>query len=100
MTSYDEQISKNLEAIDQLHQGYDELAEALEVINKSSNKTYGLSLRFVPKRGIYFIEGGWIKPLEALPSIDDIDEFEFINKHGEELKLKITYKGGEVFILD
>ncbi|PRX21130.1 hypothetical protein BX659_13324 [Orenia metallireducens] len=100
MNSYDEQISQSLEAIDQLHQGYNDLAKALEIINKSSNKTYGLSLRFVPKKGIYFIEEGWLKPLDSLPSIDDIIELKFIDKVEEKIKLKITYKSGEVFIID
>jgi hypothetical protein len=100
MSSYDEQISQNLEAIDQLHQEYNDLAEALQVINKTSSKTYGISLRFVPKKGIYSIENGWVKPLDSLPSIDDIIELKFIDKVAEDRKLKITYKNGEVFIID
>ncbi|AGB40287.1 hypothetical protein Halha_0276 [Halobacteroides halobius DSM 5150] len=95
MISYDEQITKNLKEINKIHEDYKQLASALKVVNKTSDKTYGLSVGFLPKKGIYCIKDGWVKLLDSGDnSIDDIEKFELIDRKDGKM-LKITYKNSE-----
>ncbi|GAB6099911.1 hypothetical protein JCM16358_17900 [Halanaerocella petrolearia] len=107
MVDYDEQISKNIEEVDKIHQEYKELAAALNIISKTSNRNYGVSIRLSPKRGIYCIEDGWIKPLDLVyeeakgTCIDDIKGLKLIDKvEGKGKNLKIIYENGTVLIID
>ena len=90
MSDYDQQISENIKELDKKHQQLADLAKALVLISKNSDRTYGLSTGFKPQRGIYYIEEGKIKPLtEIYPeakscSLDKIKDFELIASEKKE----------------
>ncbi len=111
MISYDEEITENIKRIDEIYREYEKLANALDVINKTSDKTYGISLGFKPKKGIYYIEDGVVKMLSSLYeeefegnsylSIDSIRDLEFIDKEfNSKRRLRITFNDGRSLIVD
>jgi hypothetical protein len=108
MLDYDQQISENIAQIEQKHEQYNKLAVALDKLNQFSNRTYGLSLKLTPKRGIYYIERGRLKPLsdicgeEDYCSIDKMVSFQLINndQEKENIKLEITYANNKSIVID
>ena len=107
MSNYDQQISDNIKQLEAINKKISDLATALKVVSQNSTKTYGLSSGFKPKRGIYYIEDGWIKSLAELDNsfdflpLDKIKDFELITdgKNEENKKLKITYANNKTIII-
>jgi len=108
MSDYDQQISDNIKELDRLHKQLSDLAEAFAVVNQTSSRTYGLSIRFKPQPGIYCIENGVVKSLSDIYevtssfSIDKVKDFKLISseKKNENKKLKITYANNKSIIID
>jgi hypothetical protein len=95
----DRQVSKNLKQLSEIHRQHRDLASKINQLNQLIDKTYGLSVKLVPKKGIYCVEEGWLKSVEEVPgSLDQIDKVEFMTQ--PEPKVKIIYNKQDILILD